>query len=231
VWDSIEVANEGPDGLAVASRGQRRLAALVNAGVGIAALVVIGCGAAATAGVRRRRHRGSPLDPKSVAAWSDWLTRHRSELAVYSLWCAIAFRNHRSPGDRLLGLRRVDARSGRAVDIPSALITHVLSSAWTGLANQICEPARKRSHGKMEALQPELQRIQRELSGDARRQQEALMAFYEASDVNPLASCGWFLPQMLIGMLPRLRLKDGRNMFERLAGTVVIVEPRPGTTD
>jgi hypothetical protein len=111
------------------------------------------------------------------------------------------------------------------VGVPSALTAHVLSSAWTGLANRMFEPFRKRATAKLEAIQPEMERIQREHSGDLAQRQKALMAFYDANNVKPFASCGWFLPQMLIGMLPRLRLKDGRNTFERLSGTVVIAEP------
>src|SRR5262245_2535966 len=53
-----------------------------------------------------------------------------------------------------------------------------------------------RSMLRMQQLQPEMKRIQKEFKDDRQRQNEELMAFYKENGINPLSSCLPLLIQM-----------------------------------
>ncbi len=136
---------------------------------------------------------------------------------------AIANRNWRSPGFRVMGLSRVDARSGGPVTVRSALIG--------GLFVQVRETATKdlfQSHvhgqrNRMEELAPQLREVEHKYAADSQARQRAVMEFYKENSINPLAGCGWSVAgAMLSQLILAAATRGGRTVYDRLTGTIVI---------
>ncbi len=233
----------------VASLRLRLLAALVDAVIAVAAIGAL-IGVAVAGAVVYKRVRGDEGEPSGEDADGDdddgahepdqgaepsgieWPSPesgrsahlHRA-LAGASRGLAIAGRNWRGPGWRLLGLRRVDAYTGGIVTARSALIGVLFDQAWQAAWNPFFLPRAKRQQTRLRALAPQLKAIEGEHAGDPRARQQALAAFYKSNPVNPVGSCGWALAGGLISQLTlALSARGGRTIRDRVTGTSVIVD-------
>lgn len=173
-----------------------------------------------------RRLRWRPLtswpeDPETLSKKFAQLGTHGRVIGV--LW-AVGGRNWRSPGRRLLHLRRADAKTGGPVTVRSALIAVGLDQLQREAGRRIAVPRMKRSFERMSALQPRLKEIQRTHANDQEAQQEALMAFYEENEVNPARSCVWLLPGIILPTLPGPWSARRQTWVQWLAGTVVVLD-------
>jgi hypothetical protein len=221
-----------PEGVRVAETWRRLAAGLINllAGVAIAA-------AGGLSIYRLRRWLGPPLRPvgKRFASCgqrnfdgSDGKLPLRTPmmlLEVVGLTLDLDRVNRRSLGARVMRIRRADARTGGSVSARSVLIRHLAQRTSGAVLGPLASRGTKRYSEQMQALQPELKRLQRAHSDDKKAQQEALMRFYKEHKVSPLRSC---LPPLVISVaaqrLPVLLSPRRQNLPDRLAGIVWVVE-------
>ncbi len=221
----------------IAPLWRRLLANLANLGLGLTA-VVLSVGLAwllgwiqRRAGVRLRKTpaRSNDSDEGVLDRLQPWVTgvleRWKSALFVSSVISAVAHRNRRTPGARLLRIRRVDASTGGPVTIRSALTRNLIATAWSAIAKRLTEPHRRRSAERMEALQGRLQEIRKQHEDDPEAEREATMKFYKAENVTPLSSCGWMLAAGFVLQVPVPFFAGKETVIDRLAGTVVVVDP------
>jgi hypothetical protein len=149
----------------------RRLGALaIDALVGLA--VVAGIVAAIVALARPWR-KPQPDLQKMRRFWKQpWM----QGLGVVRI---VGFRNVRSPGQRLMGIRRADARSGGPVSVPGAIVGEWSSSMMRTLLTQLVDPVQRRGETRLGALQPQLTAIQQQHRDDKQTLQRAMMEFYK----------------------------------------------------
>jgi hypothetical protein len=142
---------------------------------------------------------------------------------------AVATRNLRGPGDRLVGVRRVDARTGGAVSIRSALIGELFEKGWQAATKPLLEAffglRAERQQVRIRALRPQLRMVEREHADDPKARQRAVREFYKANDLKPLAGCGWRLAGLVASRsVLALGTRGGRTVRDRITGTTVIVD-------
>jgi 60Kd inner membrane protein len=135
---------------------------------------------------------------------------------------AIANRNWRSPGFRVVGLRRVDAHR-RAHQRPQRFDR---IAARPGTASNHTPVFRSRAHherDRLRELAPKLKAIQHRYEGDQQAQQRATMEFYKANQINPLAGCGRLAAGPILSQLVLASaIRNGRTAYDRLTGTLVV---------
>ena len=135
-------------------------------------------------------------------------------------------RNWRGPGYRVLGLRRVDARSGDPVSIRSAVVGAMFDSARQAATTSLTRRRLSREIYPVTALQAQMKEIERKYADDAEARQKALMQFYKANRVSPLPACAWgLLPGLLVELLVLVCSRRGETIRDRVTCTVVIVDP------
>jgi hypothetical protein len=162
----------------------------------------------------------------------DWTTpgsRRSHELHVAlrgaSAGLAIAGRNWRSPGFRLIGLRRVDAHTGGVVTVRSALVGVLFDQAWQAAWRPLFTSRVKRHQTRLRALAPQLRAVQRKYRGDPEARSRALAEFYQSNPVNPAGGCGWLAVGPLASQLAlALSAREGRTIRDRITGTGVIAD-------
>jgi hypothetical protein len=138
---------------------------------------------------------------------------------------AIAGRNWRGAGYRLVGLRRVDARTGGTVTTRSALIGVLYDQAWQAAWSPLITSRIQRRQDRLRALAPQLSAVQRAHGTDPQARQKAVMEFYKTHDVNPASGCGWMLAGPLTSQLVvALCSRGGRTLRDRITGTAVVVD-------
>lgn len=167
---------------------------------GLAALVVVKAQPAAR---RLRLDRFAAARGKALAdGWKRSTERHRNELFVWSLLGGIKTRDSRSPGQRIMRLRRVDARTGGPMTVGSAVIRFCAARLWLAGAARVTAPIRRREQERWQALGP---------------------ASVKDRRVRP-TSCWLWIVAMAAPLVPALVKPRYQSLFDRLAGTVVIVD-------
>jgi hypothetical protein len=228
----------------VASLRLRLLAGVVDAAVviaGMAALVGLGiAGALVYARARRQRaepgredadqQRGEDGDDEPPGIYRTIRKFGQSPRLTVALrgasaGLAVAGRNWRGIGFRVVGLRRVDARTGGKVSVRSALIEVLFDQAWQGATRPLSRSFGKRQQDRLSALRSQRRAVAREYADDPEARQQALMEFYKAKGVNPSAGCGW---QLVVPVVSQLVVaggsRGGRTVRDRITGTSVIVD-------
>ena len=211
-------------GLTIAPIRLRLLAGLVNALPLLIALVAGGFAASEfartqtekwtplTNKLRRVSQRGriSPERTKQLnVAWSG---------ALEAL--GLGSRNSRTPGARVVGIRRVDARTGGPITVRQALTR-------AALAQFSIEAGRIRSEEVMRrtrAIEPDLAKVREAHPHDRRAEMRETMALYEQHGINPARSCGWIVARSLLMALSVLIAPRHQTLPDLLAGTVVVVD-------
>lgn len=216
--------------MGVAPLRLRLQAALVDS-----AIIVAGMGAAMGGGVAGavlyKRVRGDKGDPPvdrnrwDATRWSSRSRQLRGAVWGASAGLAIPTRNWRSPGYRLVGLRRVDARTGGPVSVRSVLIGQSFDQVWQPAWGSLFRSRLQRHQTRLQALAPQLRAVQRRAASDPQARSRAIKEFYASNSVNPVGACGWvvagpFLSQVVMALSAR----DGRTIRDRITGTRVIVE-------
>jgi len=138
---------------------------------------------------------------------------------------AVASRNWRSPGYRLLGLRRVDARTGGAISVRSALAGFLLGRAQQATAGRLLLSRMRRVHDRVSGLEPELEAIKRTYATDPEGRQRAVSELYRTHVIRPTTLWGWWLAGPILSQLVlALGIRDGRTVYDRLTGTTVVTD-------
>ncbi len=149
----------------------------------------------------------------------------RAALVGAGAGVAVANRNWRSPGFRLVGLRRVDARTGGPVRVRSVLTGVLFDQARQAAARQLFRSRVHRQRDQLSELAPKLKEIERKHAGDQPERRRAVKEFYEANGVKPFAGCGWQLTGPAFSQVVfAAAIRDGRTVYDRLTGTTVIAD-------
>lgn len=136
---------------------------------------------------------------------------------------AIANRNWRSPGFRVVGLRRVDARTGGPMSVRSVLIGVLFDQARQAATRPLFRSRAHRERDRLRELAPQLKEIQHKHEADLHAQQRAMMEFYKSNQVNPRAECGWLVAGPILSQLVlAIAIRNGRTAYDRLTGTIVV---------
>jgi hypothetical protein len=223
--------------LVIASRRRRLMAGIIDAGV-----FLVGVGSVVAALVkfyphyrnRRPDETGADedegLDPinellRRVSRALPNLNRGTSGgrvLAVAGWVIAVSARNRRSPGYRVVGIRRVDARRGGAVTIRSAVIHLASREGWAWLTRQAMGPAQRRASQRTKDFRAQVDEIKRQHADDPDAGQDAITSLYKSADVNCLTPIVWGLPAVLAGPLSSLLSGSHQTIGDRLSGTVIV---------
>jgi hypothetical protein len=149
----------------------------------------------------------------------------RAALWGASAGLAVASRNWRSPGFRVVGLRRLDAQTGGIVSVRSALVGVLFDEARQAATSPLFGSRAQRQRDRISALGPQLRAVERKYADDPQARQRAVMEFYTANDVTPFAGCGWQLAGPVVSQLVlALGSRGGRTVRDRITGTGVIVD-------
>jgi hypothetical protein len=209
-------------------------AAVVLAGMGAFAVCVIG-GIVALTRPRRVTGQRAPEPPAPTRPSSSPSGRPQpSPTQRFSTWepgargaatgLRVAARNWRSPGHRLSGLRRVDARTGGPVSVHSALAGVLYDQTSRALVQVLFGSPAQRQRSRVRALEPELQAIRREHAGDAEALKRATFELYKANRINALDGCGWQLVGIGVSIgIDVLGGRGGQTLRDRVTRTAVIL--------
>jgi hypothetical protein len=178
-------------------------------------LLVLGWGGGVAAIVwRRSSGEWSPPDRRAVIALG-WAMRGG----------ALLLRNRRTPGQRLLGIRRVDARAGGPVSLRAAIVKQLwdlgYQRLWRPLTSRASRPqaernaeARRRAEESRTAHPGTTQQIE----------EEAVTIHWTGGGcVTPLLAgivAGWVMPLTALGSPRRQTIAD------RMSGTVFVKHSR-----
>jgi hypothetical protein len=192
VWSHL--AKRQPD-LRVASLRRRFLASLINLLVGLL-LVVVAVGAvvgmfrvAAKWRINFKPLRGlGSADPNTLAQ----LQSRRIQFILHGVAFAgsVLSKERRSPGFRLLGLRRVDARTAGDVSRGQEIIRAAARQAWRILCRRFLPSPKTRASPELEKLESDLQDAHRRYANDQAALQLEIMRIYQENKVAPMrTSC------------------------------------------
>jgi hypothetical protein len=135
-------------------------------------------------------------------------------------------RNWRSPGTRAAGIRRVDARTGGPVSVRSASIALVLQRGKQRIYSALDQPANARAEARQRAANDEIDRMRA-----SRPDEDSKQLMIDAAEVRQrhgASTCTWMLPRMLartaVDLLPALWSGRRQSLYERLSGTVFVLD-------
>jgi uncharacterized RDD family membrane protein YckC len=139
---------------------------------------------------------------------------------------SIAIRNWRSPGRRVAGIRCVDARTGGPVTLRSAVVAELVGSGWTRIAGPLVMQVNATGGPAREAARRRIEEVRRTHAGDIARIHEETMRIYREDNVSCVPTLLAMLGTASVQPLSALLSPRRQTFLERLAGTVVIREPR-----
>jgi hypothetical protein len=138
---------------------------------------------------------------------------------------AVAGRNWRGPGFRVVGLRRADAQTGGFVSVRSALIGLLFDQAWQAATRPLFRSRVQRRPDRISGHSRELRSLERKYADDPQARQRAETEFYKANAVNPFAGCGrQFAGLVTTQLVLALASPGGRTIRDRITGTTVVVD-------
>jgi RDD family protein len=212
---------EGPGGAETASIRRRFAAAAFDVTTFVAAMVPIVAGAVLAGrlfgggGDRCEGERPNPFARPAVMR----------SIVVAGIAAEVFGRNWRSPGMRLMRIRKVDATTGGPVTVRSALTASAVDFAWGRLNSRLWKPMQLKTLARAEAAKEEKQDIERRYADDPYARRAALVELNKRGGFRPLRSSAPGLTSIAVmNLIPSLLSARNQRLPERLAGTVVIVE-------
>lgn len=204
----------GPRGLKIAPLRRRSAAACIDLVVSVSPVVAVVAAAVAIAErVARRRGREVHVPPLFTVP-----ARWQAVLWTLSIPAGIATRNWRGLGYRVLGLRRVDVRTGGPLTVRNSLVHQAVGFLFTRVSRRLARPWRDRSR----RLWLELEQIRKAQAGDQDAQRRATREFLEQHKVKPLGACFPLLVVAGATRAPALWSPLNQTLAERLAAIVVV---------
>ena len=138
-------------------------------------------------------------------------------------------------GQRTLGIRVVDQRTGRAPTWRHSGLRWVILALPDGLSLLVRRFTTRRTENVLAAMRDlgdEVDRLREQYGRDRQRLNEALMALYEERNVNPMEGCSVSLMAILPELLarafmsaPALRRPLHQSFADRVCRTVVVEAP------
>jgi uncharacterized RDD family membrane protein YckC len=139
---------------------------------------------------------------------------------------ALLLRNRRTPGQRLLGIRRIDARTGGPVPLWAAIVRQLFDLGFERLRRPAARRDVRRQSEKSAEAGRRIEELRAAHPGDTELIQEETIAIYHETGV----SC---VPMLLKGVaigslvpLTALRSPRRQTIADRLSGTVIVKERR-----
>ena len=180
-------------------------------------------------GVQEDGPEGEARDERPDKHWTGRAFRHSRELRAAllgaSAGAAVASRNWRSPGYRVVGLRRVDAQTGGIVSVRSALVGVLFDQAFQAVARPLFRSRAKRELDHMSSFATQLKSVEDEYADDPQARRRAVIEFCESNEVRPWVGCGWQLAGLVVSQLfLAVGSSGGRTVRDRVSGTSVIVD-------
>lgn len=220
----------GPGGLEIASLRRRTVGRLIDAGAFVIPTMLVG---AAGAGVyfAYRRWRGggdeaeSPFGEDGFTPFRRWARSPGWSVALRfgSLPIDVRMRNSRSPGDRAMGLRRVDARTGGPVSVRSAVIKTTVEATAAELNRLAQRPFEERRR----VVLAEVDEARRYHKGDLEAQQRAMAEVFRRHRFRPWGgACGRGALGVVPLQLPALWSPRNQSLPEWIAGIVTVRDSR-----
>jgi hypothetical protein len=231
-------AARSPTGqLTIASLRRRAAAGLIST---TAAVTVLGLAYACAQWVWRQivsrlRPGAETTPPQASSSFEEWVTSPWGERSVAAASLIITWRvpdPPRGPGARLLRLQRVELATGNPVSRRVALVEELAGMAVRWIVNLLLRPIDRRASARRDTLALEIAELRAQHSDDRKALTRAMMDLYRRRNVNPLDSWGKrLLAHLIVGRLPAVLSPRNQDLPGRIAGTVVIVEPRHAPTD
>jgi hypothetical protein len=149
--------------------------------------------------------------------------RWTTPMTVAAGGLGVIARNWRSPGARVAGVRRVDARTHGPVQLQSAIVETAVNAVTAYLGRAARRPAMERYEARRLAVNAEIEQLREDrLDASPRELVDASLMLHREGRVG----CGWLAARMIGDVLalrlPALRSSSRQTLNERLAGTVVI---------
>ena len=223
----------GPAGLEIAPLGRRWVARAIDAVVFLvpAALAATGVGALY---VTYQRWRGGgddnefALDDREFPVFRRLGQSPAWRVGFRVAWVPIdvRMRNWRSPGDRVMGLRRVDAGTGGPVSVRSAFVSEAVRTAWSELSRLVQRPSQRRFEERRRFVKAALIAARGYHEGDAEAQKRAMLEVAKRYRLRPWSWCARGLLGSVPLQLPALWSARNQTAPERVAGIVTVRDSR-----
>ncbi len=215
----------------IASLQRRALAALIDAGVFLPPTVLVAvAGVKVYEALQKRRSGEEQARPASttrnLGSARGFAESTRWQLGVWaaSVPIEILLRNSRSPGARIMGLRRVDARTGGPVPVRSAVIHNVAQSAARQLTGRLARRYGRRDAERLRAMKAEIEETQRTHADDDARQPAATDVFRRAGMTSARSSGRTLLLGIVPNYLGALWSERNQTLYDRVAGIIIVVD-------
>jgi hypothetical protein len=215
----------------VASLRRRFAALLLNLLIGISALLVVVAAGVGIFRVVRKRwinlklFRGLALRGARIPVQLQSEPAKRV-LPVIVFAASVLTKERRGAGFRLLGLRLVDARTGRDVSRRQELVRAGTRQAWKLLCRRLIPAPKAQASPTHEKVRSEMEAARRRFANDQEALQREVMRIYQEKKVEPVRAS--FLPvlrrfPLIAAMdLPMFWSPLKQSLPDRLAGTVIV---------
>lgn len=223
------MTNPPPADIDVAPISRRFVAGLVDAGLTLATLGGIG-----VIGWKLRHRLRRFTEPiwqrlrpytQELADRGNLTRSQKVFIGLVLLIVAVSERNLKSPGGRVMGLRKVELPDGQPISIRAALIQFAAASVQAAVLDRLFKPLERRHRQPLEALKVELSQLRKEHQDDPAALQQATMQLYRDRGVSPFRSCAWTLPRMIVAQTPRTWSPYRLGLSDQLARTVIVFDP------
>lgn len=201
-------------------------AGAIDAGLAVGALVAGGAVAVSIEVAARRA--GEPWERRleALGRRGRSLAESRGLRAMNradAVGAALRQRGRRSPGMRVMGLRRVDARTGGAASARRTIAGALARGLWTAAIGRLVRRQMERSAAAAEQLKPRVEEARRAHPGDPQAQQQAITALYRGKG-HPgcLPAIGLTLTGNYLPKLPALWTRRRQTLWDLVAGTVLV---------
>jgi hypothetical protein len=208
------------NGFRVAPLWRRFAAGAIDTVIGVIPIGAVAIGTWRLRTVYRRWRGHHVTQAPTLYPGSPWSRAIEAILQPVS----VQARNWRSPGYRVLGLRRVDARTGGPVTFRSAVIRSVATRLSGQATRSLVRPWQTHHAERLKAIQTEVREVQRAHGDDHEAANRAVIEIYTREGVNPLSSCVPTLIAATAPQLPAVWSPLEQTIPERLAGIVVVRE-------
>jgi RDD family len=228
------VSIPGPGGLEIASLKRRLLARLIDAAAFLIPAGVAGAGGFGLLTLYQRWRGGGSDSDEAPFPFEEqrfgWFRRTWESPAgrlgwkLASLPLDVRTRNWRSPGDRVMGLRRVDVRTGGPVSVRSALIKEAVQITSSELNLRLQRPFEQRRMERVRAVRDALREAREIHAGDKEAQARAAAEILKRTRVRPWATCSRGMLGGVPLQIPALFSARNQSLPDRLAGIVTVRE-------
>ncbi len=223
----------GPAGLEIAPLGRRSVARAIDLVVFVVPALLAGAAVSALHVAYGRWRGGEDDDPFALEEHEFPVFRRLGQSPAWRVGFRVAWvpievrmRNWRSPGDRAMGIRRVDARTGAPVSVRSVLVSEAVRTAWSELNRLVQRPSQRRFEERRRLLRAELREARGYHEGDTEAQKRAMLEVAKRHRLVPWSSCGRGLLGSVPLHLPALWSARNQTVPDRIAGIVTVRDSR-----